>query len=202
MENINLENYISDDMRNNGDYKIIELKGTYLCVFKNGEIYRWYDSNGRKIKNPKWKLIPNVDNNDGYNRIGINGKLIFRHRIMCNTFKNLDLDNNKIQVDHIDGNRINNNINNLRIVNNQQNSFNRTQAKGYSFNKRNKKWHAEICLNGKTHHLGCYTTEEDARKSYLNAKLLYHVIETDHVQQELNELEELEADFQRVVFGN
>ena len=54
-------------------------------------------------------------------------------------------------------------------------------------------------LNGKFHYLGYYTTEDDAHKAYLNAKLLYHVIETDHVQKELNELEELEAEFQRIV---
>jgi predicted GNAT family N-acyltransferase len=116
-------------------------------------------------------------------------------------FKNLDIDDKEKQIDHINGNRLDNNINNLRLVSNQQNSFNRTRARGYTWNKRNKNWNAQIMLNGKHIHLGCYTTEDEARKAYLNGKLLYHVIEADHAQLELNELENLEAEFQRVVFG-
>jgi hypothetical protein len=41
--------------------------------------------------------------------------------------------------------------------------------------------------------------EQEARKAYLNGKLLYDVIETDHIQQQLNELEELEEEFQRII---
>ena len=38
------------------------LKKLQLNFFKNGEVYRWYDHNqGRLIKNPKWKFIPNID---------------------------------------------------------------------------------------------------------------------------------------------
>jgi hypothetical protein len=196
-----LEKYISDDMKNQGNYKIINLKGVSLCVFKNGEVYRWVDKNqGRLLKNPKWKLIHNVANhNAGYNIISIDKKMILRHRIICHTFKYLDIDNDKIICDHIDGNRINNNINNLRIVNNQQNHFNRTTAKGYSFNKRANKWQASIKLNGKLIYLGLYTNEQDARSAYLASKLIYHHIEADHVQKELNELKELELEFQRIM---
>ena len=199
MENINLVNFVNDEMKQIGEYKIIKLKETFLCVYKNGEIYRWYDNNGRKIKNPKFKLIPNVDNDNGYNQIGINGKKILRHRIISFAFKNLDIDNEKAIVDHIDHNKMNNSIENLRIVTHQQNDFNRSNTKGYSFNKRYNKWQAKICLNGKSYSLGYYITEEDARKAYLNGKMIYHVIELDHAQQELNELENLEAEFQRIV---
>jgi hypothetical protein len=197
----NLELFVSEEMKQNGEYKIIKLKETFLCAFKNGEVYRWYDNNqGRLIKNPKFKIIKNVANTyDGYNQVGINGKMTKRHRIICYTFKNLDINNEKLHIDHIDGNKINNNINNLRIVNNQQNCFNRTSAKGFYWNKQNNKWCAQIGLNGKLIHLGLYTNEQDARKAYLNGKLLHHVIELDHVQQELNEIEQLEEEFQRIV---
>ena len=197
----NLENFVNEEMKNQGNYKIINLKGTYLCVCENGVVYRWITHHkNRLFKTPKFRLIHNVSNNNyGYNVIRIDGKMIFRHRIMCYTFKNLNIDNEKLHIDHIDGNRINNNINNLRIVTHQENHFNRTTAKGFCWNKQKNKWQAYIYLNGKRHHLGYYTNEDDARKAYLNAKLLYHVIEADHVQQELNEIEQLEEEFQRIV---
>ena len=79
------------------------------------------------------------------------------------------------QIDHIDGNKINNKIKNLRAVNNQQNSFNQ-KAKGYSFYKRLKKYHASITINRKKVHLGYFDLESDARNAYLEAKKIYHKI--------------------------
>lgn len=79
------------------------------------------------------------------------------------------------QIDHIDRNRSNNKISNLRIVTNQQNSFN-TNAKGYYWDKHAKKYEAKISLNKKTIYLGLYNTEEEARQAYLDAKDKYHII--------------------------
>ena len=82
------------------------------------------------------------------------------------------------QVDHIDGNKINNKIENLRDVTNQQNQFNRTTAKGYYFDKRTNKFKAAIQINQKVKHLGLFNTEQEARNAYLKAKETYHVINT------------------------
>ena len=79
-------------------------------------------------------------------------------------------------LDHIDGNKINNIIDNLRDVTNQQNSWNRTTAKGYSWHKSANKFCAVIQINGKSKHLGYYTTEQEARNAYLKAKETHHVI--------------------------
>lgn len=82
----------------------------------------------------------------------------------------------KNQIDHIDGNRLNNKINNLRDVTHQQNHMNRTTAKGYSWSKSKNKFIAYININKNTKHLGYYTTEQEARNAYLKAKEIYHVI--------------------------
>jgi len=82
----------------------------------------------------------------------------------------------KKQIDHIDGNKINNKILNLRDVSGQENSFNFTKAKGYSWDKKNKKFHASIKVNYKGKHLGRFNTQEEARNAYLKAKEKYHVI--------------------------
>ena len=79
-------------------------------------------------------------------------------------------------IDHIDGNRSNNRIDNLRDVTQQQNTFNQTTAKGYCWHKKNNKFQALIGINGKRKHLGYYTTEQEARNAYLKAKEIYHVI--------------------------
>lgn len=79
-------------------------------------------------------------------------------------------------IDHIDRNRSNNNLSNLRVVTAQQNQFNRNNTKGYTWNKRSCKWKAQICVNGDKRYLGLYTVEEDARAAYLAAKSILHVM--------------------------
>ena len=79
-------------------------------------------------------------------------------------------------IDHINGIRDDNRIDNLREVTNQQNSFNRHKAKGYYFNKRDNNFRAQIKLNRKTIYIGAYDNEIDARQAYLDAKKIYHII--------------------------
>ena len=80
------------------------------------------------------------------------------------------------QVDHIDGDRSNNKIDNLRDVTSQQNHFNITKAIGYRVVKTTGCFRAYIALNRKQINLGTYKTKEEARAAYLKAKETYHVI--------------------------
>lgn len=79
-------------------------------------------------------------------------------------------------IDHINGIKDDNRIDNLRSVTNQQNHFNRIKVKGYTFYKPTKKWKSYIKISGKLIHLGYFQTEEEARESYLKAKKIYHII--------------------------
>lgn len=79
-------------------------------------------------------------------------------------------------IDHIDGDKTNNRIENLRDVTNQQNHFNRAKTKGYTWYKSKNKFQAQIKLNGKNKNLGYFEKEEDARNAYLLAKEKYHII--------------------------
>ena len=78
----------------------------------------------------------------------------------------------RIYNKHINHDKLNNNIENLRIVSYQQNQFNRSNVKGYYFHKQNKKYRAHIQLNKKEIHIGYYNTKEEAREAYLRAKQL------------------------------
>lgn len=79
------------------------------------------------------------------------------------------------QVDHIDGNRLNNIRDNLRIVTNQQNQMARhatISASGYKgVHKHGKGFRASIKFNGKQIRLGSYPTSQRAAKAYNQAAI-------------------------------
>ena len=157
-----------NDITNDGYLKIVNINGQNLMCFESGKIYR-INENGIQ-------LINNIANNNKYNKLSWKNKCFLAHRIIGYAFLGLDIDNEKLHIDHIDGNKGNNNVDNLRIVSHQQNHFNRTTAKGYYFSKANQKFRAMIRINGKSIHIGYYTTESDARAAYPAAKLIYHII--------------------------
>lgn len=79
-----------------------------------------------------------------------------------------------MQVDHIDGNGLNNQRNNLRIVTNRQNQQNLHRDKtsiypGVCWGKRNNKWVSKIRIGNKVKHLGYFINEKDAFDAYCNA---------------------------------
>ena len=78
-------------------------------------------------------------------------------------------------IDHINRDKLDNRIVNLRSITSQENSFN-TNAKGYSYNKKDKKYIAQIRLGGKSIYLGSFNTPEEATDAYINAKQIYHKI--------------------------
>jgi hypothetical protein len=80
------------------------------------------------------------------------------------------------QIDHINGVRDDNRIENLRAVTQSQNQRNRVNAKGYCWHKQNKKWQSQIKIDGKTKSLGYFQTEQEAHQAYLDAKEIYHII--------------------------
>lgn len=88
----------------------------------------------------------------------------------------------KYVVDHINGNRLDNRKENLRVVTQQQNSFNRpanknkesSKYKGVHRSKEKNLWLAIIKLNRKPNHLGYFNSEIDAAIAYNeNAKILF-----------------------------
>lgn len=85
------------------------------------------------------------------------------------------------QIDHRDGNGLNNQIENLRLVNNQQNNCNKNKqinnSSGYksvSWSKIANKWRAYIVLNKQQIHLGYFTEIIDAANAYNIAAIKYH----------------------------
>ena len=145
----------------------VTVKGQELIVYRCGDIYKL-------LKIGNWRFIENNANHTGYNRVLCCNKNVYRHRVIAYAYLNLDIDDATKQIDHINGDRICNHVDNLRIVTHQENHHNQTKAKGYTFNKQKNKWQAQIRLNNKRIYIGYFETEEEARQAYLEAKLKYH----------------------------
>lgn len=89
------------------------------------------------------------------------------------------------QVDHIDGNRDNNKIINLRLANQSENSQNQKKARADNKSgflgvstRSNGRFSATIGIGRKRIHLGTYSSPEDAHKAYLQAKEQIHPFST------------------------
>ena len=79
---------------------------------------------------------------------------------------------NKKCIDHVDSNRLNNTVSNLRWCSYQENSFNqklssknKSSVKGVYWKKDSNKWRAQIEFNGKNIHLGYFVNLEDAQNA-------------------------------------
>ena len=100
-----------------------------------------------------------------------NSKNALIHRIIMNCPP-------KMQIDHINGDRLDNRKSNLRICNNCQNNANkytpRTNTSGYKgVWYRGKSWSAQIQVKGQTIRLGTFKNIEGAAQAYNDAALKY-----------------------------
>ena len=108
-------------------------------------------------------------------RIGGFRKTIALHRQLLGVTKYSQ------QVDHIDGDPLNNRRANLRVCTNAENSRNRTRLRrdntsgvcGVTWYSKKRKWGAGIRLNGRRKHLGLYTTLEAASRARREAAIKY-----------------------------
>lgn len=80
------------------------------------------------------------------------------------------------EVDHINGNRLDNRRCNLRLATHEQNMHNARRRKdnssgfkGVSWKVRDRKWYAAIEISGKRIHLGVFDTAEEAHVAYCGA---------------------------------
>lgn len=116
-------------------------------------------------------------NPQGYRIIQIQGKNYREHRLVwLFHMGHLPL----FDLDHIDRNKENNNINNLRIATKQQNACNKNTQKnncigfrGISWYKKTQKYQAQIQVNYKKIHLGLFSDLQDAIQARKNAEQKY-----------------------------
>jgi hypothetical protein len=85
------------------------------------------------------------------------------------------------EIDHIDGNGLNNQRNNLRICTHQQNAWNQgvklgntTGFKGVKFDRSRGKYEAEIRIQGRKKFLGRFSSPTEAAQAYDRMDIKIH----------------------------
>jgi hypothetical protein len=113
----------------------------------------------------------------GYLQISVCSRIYLAHRLAWLHFHGTWPTD---QIDHINRDRADNRISNLREVTNKQNMQNKSKPSnntsghpGVCWYKQNSKWVAKIMHNQKSIHLGCFTTIEEAITARKAAEKLY-----------------------------
>ncbi len=119
---------------------------------------------------------PQHKHTGGYLQIGVGGRKFYAHRLAWFLVYGFW----PSQIDHINRDKTDNRIANLRIANSSQNGANRGPSKastsgikGVTWQSDRKKWYAHIRVNYRKINLGRYTNIEDAKKAYVKAALKY-----------------------------
>jgi hypothetical protein len=103
----------------------------------------------------------------GYLQVSINKKTKLIHRIIAELF--IPNINNFSQVNHINGDKLDNRIENLEWVTNRENTnhYHNSKYPGVNITPSGK-YRAKIRIQGKLKHIGTFYTPEEAYQAYLN----------------------------------
>lgn len=125
-----------------------------------------------KIKQWKWTCGGSITKKF-YARRYSKGKTIYMHRQI--------MDFPDLEVDHVNGNTLDNRRKNLRIATHTENSKNRmvnknssSQLKGIWWYEKLKRWQVYIKTDRKRKYLGVFKDKILASKAYNDAALKYH----------------------------
>jgi hypothetical protein len=128
------------------------------CDFEELNQHKW-TANRHILKNRLiWYAVRHIRRQDGIRRtLGMHQQILSG---VC-------------EIDHRDGDGLNNRRSNLRPATHSHNQWNRHKSPGHSSRfkgvvRRNKTraWHARITFNREVLHLGYFSEEEDAAKAY------------------------------------
>ena len=129
--------------------------------------------NARYADNPALK----GKNSDGYFRGRVFSRRYLAHRVAWAIYSGAWPEN---EIDHINGDRLDNRIANLRSVTHQENSKNRaigikntSEAIGVSWHNRDLVWAAQIHKNGKQKHIGYFKSKDEAISARAKASAEY-----------------------------
>lgn len=129
----------------------------------------WKVRGNKRIDTRRAGKIAGCIGGDGYKVIRIDGVAYYAHRLAWLHFYQKEI---PADIDHINGNRSDNRISNLRVVTTFHNSqmkhkvLSSTGYMGVSWHKRDKKYQAAIKTKGKTIHLGYFDNPISASEAY------------------------------------
>jgi len=143
-----------------------------LFEYREGSLIR---KKGVRGKNTKSGAIAGTPISGGYINICINQKKYRAHRLIWLMFNGNMPDGD---IDHVNGIRSDNRIENLRCVSRRENcknqqlrSDNKSGTVGVCFNSQRNKWESYIKAGDKKINLGLYEDIESAKKARLDAEI-------------------------------
>jgi len=132
-----------------------------------------YSPNTGLVHRRNWPYVTRgYSDQAGYRKISINYVPTYVHRLAFTiTGKNIP---KGIVVDHINGDKSDNRIKNLRLVTHRENQNNRAPHRtgklvGAYYRKAYGIWESQISINKKIVFLGCFKTELEAHEAYVKA---------------------------------
>ena len=133
-----------------------------------------------KVKGAKIGTQAGHLKDNGYIHFSVDSKKYGAHRLAWVYVYGLEPNGD---IDHIDGNRANNAIKNLRCVDRSTNLENIKNAKSHNkstgflgaYKLPHGRFVSKIQVRGKNLNLGCFDTAIDAHKAYIEAKKKYHI---------------------------
>ena len=139
---------------------------------ETGELHWKKNRHSHKIKGKRAGCL-----SEGYWMIKIFGKSYGAHRLAYALYHKEQLSPDTL-IDHIDRDKSNNRIDNLRKVDYVENGCNRKTSRkntsghnGVHYAKKVNKWQARIVIEGRRVNLGFFDCKEDAITARLNAEI-------------------------------
>jgi hypothetical protein len=148
-------------------------------------VFRWRIQPSRNVKAG---AVAGCVERNGYIVIGVDGTNFKAHRLAWLHFHGVWPEHD---IDHINRVRADNRIANLRDVSRSVNLQNQTRPQkrgtsgylGVTWYKRDKRWLAQIRVNGRLKNLGYFSSAEAAHAAYLAAKLRLHPGDVRHLAE-------------------
>jgi AP2 domain len=114
-----------------------------------------------------WRLLDSNDKQYAFRYQRVNGEFsaIAMHRVI------LDVNDPEIEVDHKNGNGLDNQRDNIRAATRHQNNSNRhygqgiSQYRGVDWHPKKQKWRVRVMLHRRSHHIGYFDNELEAAEA-------------------------------------
>jgi hypothetical protein len=154
----------------------LPIKG-YEGLYEVSNLGRIKSLKRYRVKNDR--VLKQSTDTCGYPQLTLNKngvkKSCIVHKLVAIAFLNHKPNGMELVVDHIDNNKLNNNVGNLQIITQRENAS--KDRSGYSskyvgvtYIKRNNKWKARIYVKPKFIQIGTFETELEAHNAYEHYK--------------------------------